>query len=478
LSPIHRLPNELLNKIFLFACAENVLTFRATHHAVNIAAVCGRWRLLAISYSSLWSSFQIHLRDDDSTEADTRDGLLPDTNDEDALANSQLETCLDTYLKRSRQQPLTLYIVAEKLRDPEGDPEHPLLSKLVAHSSRWKHLTLDVFSISRYNGTSLRNAVATPSLETLTFVTLTGDEPLVSEWILSAFSLRTLFLSSYLPFSNVTTPGSLDRVSSLTSSVDVEGLFKPLNWFPSLQHLRLHDLGNIRSSSNLTAALPCHCQVPITSLEIDLRAVSKSGNKLDLLGLAMNFLSAPSLSKLVINLHQSQYAIEIHSSFLLICGFIERSRCTLTVLDLKNISIADKYVVDLLKHLRSLVDLTLQDPGAFSSRSRRTVTYPISKGLIESLHAHRPSSLRPSLSPIVPDLRSLVLRVRSKNFDPLSFISTISSRWIPDRDYSKKIGMACLRSVELHLSESFNETDYLPLAPFEKAGMRVVVKGM
>lgn len=130
-------------------------------------------------------------------------------------------------------------------------------------------------------------------------------------------------------------------------------------------------------------------------------------------------------------------------------------------------------IVDLLKHLRSLVELSLEPPYMKSG----SLFYPISRELIESFHAHRISSLRSSISPIVPNLRSLVLKVKSNGFHHTSFISTIFSRWIPDQAYAAKIGVYCLRSVDLHLAEPVSQADYLPLAHYEKSGMRIVVKG-
>ncbi|KIK69388.1 hypothetical protein GYMLUDRAFT_146264, partial [Collybiopsis luxurians FD-317 M1] len=59
LSPIHRLPNELLLQIFRDVC-EDVETSRISRFGLSTApfylsAVCTRWRSLCISHSRLWS---------------------------------------------------------------------------------------------------------------------------------------------------------------------------------------------------------------------------------------------------------------------------------------------------------------------------------------------------------------------------------------------------------------------------------------
>ncbi|KAE9390313.1 hypothetical protein BT96DRAFT_833590, partial [Gymnopus androsaceus JB14] len=56
LSPIRRLPNEILSRIFMFYCKENDLTSRypGGAAALTISAVCTRWRELAISQPVLW----------------------------------------------------------------------------------------------------------------------------------------------------------------------------------------------------------------------------------------------------------------------------------------------------------------------------------------------------------------------------------------------------------------------------------------
>ncbi|KAE9397858.1 hypothetical protein BT96DRAFT_50362 [Gymnopus androsaceus JB14] len=95
--------NEVLQEIFTFACGEDDLNSQIPN-ALGIAAVCGKWRQLAIARPGLWSSFKIDLYGH----------------------SSKLEVHLEAYLTRSGQHLLTMHIIADHI-----DDEHPLLTKLV-----------------------------------------------------------------------------------------------------------------------------------------------------------------------------------------------------------------------------------------------------------------------------------------------------------------------------------------------------------
>ncbi|KIK58221.1 hypothetical protein GYMLUDRAFT_171393, partial [Collybiopsis luxurians FD-317 M1] len=99
LSPIHRLPNELLMQLFTFACSKNNLECKNVN-ALNVAAVCHRWRELALSCSELWSRFEIWIPG----------GYL----DKDDMYMSHAENRLDLFLSRSKSHPLTLTIAADE----------------------------------------------------------------------------------------------------------------------------------------------------------------------------------------------------------------------------------------------------------------------------------------------------------------------------------------------------------------------------
>ncbi|KAE9402711.1 hypothetical protein BT96DRAFT_816091, partial [Gymnopus androsaceus JB14] len=62
-SPIRRLPNETILRIFDYACAINELTSKTlrTMPTLTISSICSRWRALAQSYPDLWSRIRLQL---------------------------------------------------------------------------------------------------------------------------------------------------------------------------------------------------------------------------------------------------------------------------------------------------------------------------------------------------------------------------------------------------------------------------------
>ncbi|KAF9255266.1 hypothetical protein L218DRAFT_884536, partial [Marasmius fiardii PR-910] len=62
LSPIHRLPPEILTNILAYGCgATEHLVYMVLPSVVSFSMVCGRWRELALSTPSLWSNIAIDL---------------------------------------------------------------------------------------------------------------------------------------------------------------------------------------------------------------------------------------------------------------------------------------------------------------------------------------------------------------------------------------------------------------------------------
>ncbi|KIK58204.1 hypothetical protein GYMLUDRAFT_202677 [Collybiopsis luxurians FD-317 M1] len=456
LSPIHRLPNELLARILMLAGQESGLN-STNVDALSVAAVCYRWRQMALASSSVWSSFHIY---------------LPREDEDNEKLDSLLEYRLDLFLERSGQRPLDLSIqVADR------DDEHPLFLNLTESSPRWENLSLDAYnddypSLQSANLSSLKTVCIRVAEE--------WTEPLQLMWITSTKNLSTLSSNMGLPRNKeVNEPlrsfPVMHSVTKLTFCPEEPDFLEPLHRFPNIRYLGLQDLN--MAEADIPAL--SHVILPITSLDILFGppvAVSPH-----LIELAMDILTAPSLSSLMITSKPGMYTAEgqeiLINSLSHIPSFLERSNCMLTQLVLKALPVTDQCVVDVLKHLHALSELTVEDPIAESDYDAPPYLGPISRELIESLHAHRRSSLRISLSPIVPKLRSLVLKAQSTGFDFSSFISTVASRWIPSTYASMETGVACLRSVELHLVQEVDPEDYLPLAPFEASGLRVVVKG-
>ncbi|KAG8952844.1 hypothetical protein FRC03_012008 [Tulasnella sp. 419] len=138
LLPISKLPNELLQQIFLYTCRV-VYRFPSYRAPTNLAAVSWRWRSVTITYPQLWSS----LHSDLGAEV-TR-----------------------LMLQRSKSAPLDLYCSCQS--EIKGDRFFDLLTP---HSMRWRSLH---FFIDNPSGLSL-DFLAGQSLPLLKFLTLPQTE--------------------------------------------------------------------------------------------------------------------------------------------------------------------------------------------------------------------------------------------------------------------------------------------------------------
>ncbi|KAK7060818.1 hypothetical protein VNI00_000551 [Paramarasmius palmivorus] len=125
LSPIHRLPPEVLANIFTI-CGED---FNDIHPikmppAVAVSLVCGRWRSVALSTPFLWSSIRITFRNWEWGQ------------------HEKVARLTETYLSRSKTSPLHLKMDITCIDDGADVDITPALDVLVQNSSRWR--TLDI----------------------------------------------------------------------------------------------------------------------------------------------------------------------------------------------------------------------------------------------------------------------------------------------------------------------------------------------
>ncbi|KAF9077088.1 hypothetical protein BDP27DRAFT_1313118 [Rhodocollybia butyracea] len=157
--------------------------------------------------------------------------------------------------------------------------------------------------------------------------------------------------------------------------------------------------------------------------------------------------------------------------------FVKQSSFQLTTLSIHQLSISDVNLVDILVHLPTLHNLTVNDNGISPECS------PISSDFIESLHGYRTSSLRLQEAAIIPRLRSLrLLNVAATTFSDLLVVEMVQSRWIPTRLHdvgTSALEVDCLRVFTMtfpNRSEVEADGVYSSLAPIERDGMMIVVQ--
>lgn len=132
MSPFQNLTRDVLIEIFIHLSPEGDVPRRPSVFVapLQIARVCSWWRSVAISYSRLWCSIRIGLKDDQPIEG--RNHAVQDL------------MALQEFLKRSNDLPMTLTFVLSsiessfKLRINSG----LYREVLVTHSERWKSLSV------------------------------------------------------------------------------------------------------------------------------------------------------------------------------------------------------------------------------------------------------------------------------------------------------------------------------------------------
>ncbi|KAJ7473782.1 hypothetical protein B0H11DRAFT_1336122 [Mycena galericulata] len=129
LAPIRRVPTEILAKIFV--CYADLMNYDAPSSttATNVRGgvwilghVCGRWRVVALTTQTLWSSFAFN--------------CSPKMRDASSLA--------EEFLVRSGNRPLSVNFScahhdSDSMQDPIiGDPCRDIFDALLARSRRWE----------------------------------------------------------------------------------------------------------------------------------------------------------------------------------------------------------------------------------------------------------------------------------------------------------------------------------------------------
>ncbi|KAF9071261.1 hypothetical protein BDP27DRAFT_1322624 [Rhodocollybia butyracea] len=458
LSPIRRVPNEILCQIFLYSCGENDMN-NERPAALIISSVCTRFRELAISYPALWSNLKVFFPAGEVYDFDT--GEIIQNPLEVLEQETKLSSLIQLHLDRSKNHPLALDLDIAGRVSP---PEHPSVQLLTRESSRWKYLVFRGIAFDMDHG-----RLSFPSLESVDFDrglvawrTDTPEEFLLAPNINDLRFHNEIANNRVLKFSD--TWKSLVHLKYPTTP-SFSSFWRVLELCPMLGSLTLEgwNTGRITIPSHLPRTLPT-----LSSLTVINNGFDELGDSLQCI---LSLLTTPNLSELVLEQTNEETVDCPHQPFPHIYQFFERSQLrSLTSLVMHGLYISGHDMVELLLKVPSLKILSIH-PDLINGMAN-----PISKSFIESLHAGRRSAFRDSVEPLVPKLRELTLKVTAQRFDPPSFVDTIASRWLPDETSARELGLVCLRSVELHLPGPVDAKPYERLKQFDKAGLRIVVK--
>ncbi|KAJ8093474.1 hypothetical protein PM082_020331 [Marasmius tenuissimus] len=446
LSPIRRMPPEILLSIFKFACNENELHYQyELPEVVVLSMVCGGWREMAISTPALWSNLEITFTSDKSK-------------------NRFLHNWTKIFMKRSSHSPLdiTLNFPSYHL-SPKG--LRPL-DTLVRNCGRWRNMSIFLSPPFFPNSSFDPIRAKVPLLQSLEFrddSEETSTEMMPPLRCLSvAPSLHTLRISpNLLDPDELTIPWNQIRVLSLHNvhSIDAMAFLEKCS---SVVELELFHVGQGHP-------LVGH-MVSDTITSLSLVNIIEEEDVDDFLA----YTTLPNLTHLRINAVDDDDVESIWRDWDTdaLTEFLDRSACNLTVFHLTRAPVDDDQILSVLKLMPALQCLHIEETP---DDDDRIITQAFLEGL--TVDPGCSSLLYPTTTPLVPDLAELKLGISADLWEDgaavqEAFLKMLSSRWLPgDSSPTTEVPTVCLQTVEIVVSSKESLQVLEPLNCFKDAGM-------
>ncbi|KAF9065655.1 hypothetical protein BDP27DRAFT_1450122 [Rhodocollybia butyracea] len=449
LSPMRKLPNETLLRIFKHVCEDNHLQcypwielyypFSRISHpntmssraltylpTMAIGSVCSRWRALALSSPTLWANLTVEICTVKGSQVEHLTGFIDN---------------VTLYLERSGDWPLRLSLIIRG-----NGEEIPSLIQIKRHAWRWKTLKYqeDCFLTGKRIFSQLRFPL-------LVELDLGGwgshPEPDVLDCFEFCPKLRALTVTWPWPASKVPY-NQLDYINF------GHGQSKT-GWMEALRicsHLKSFEMGgyNLEEGGLGTCA----------NANVASFSLATASNSTDTV---LSSLNLPSLNNLVLDGPGGSWRTDTFISF------VSRSSCTITTFALHRISVSDLDLIAAFRVMPALLHFEVNQYGPSEN--------PFTSHLISSLTHHQSTSI-----PLVPKLHSLRLKLPTDAFDDAAFVNMVHSRWFkPGSGLSAEMlakGKGCIRSVVLKFtSREVNAEIYKPLQILDAEGLRVVISG-
>ncbi|KAJ3563821.1 hypothetical protein NP233_g8686 [Leucocoprinus birnbaumii] len=411
LSPILRLPSELLQHIFTFCVpSQKFVSVHQQSAPLLLTSVNHLFRERALAIPQLWSSLSIQ-RNSSGTGFYPHPGLI------------------HLFIKRSAAVPLSWSLedarpsltVVDTNRPPM--PVSQIVELYVPHAERWKHVRIDYGSgwVPNTGLDSLPANSQFPLLETLSIKRgywLDNREISILSRMLTSPCLHGVSWYSQKPYTTLTMPWSQLRQFSINHLVPVREALNIISRCERLEEVEM----NILLPSKIDE------ESPIEILRHDtLQAlkVEAAGDPNILFGL----ITFPSLKRLEITLTQGPRLPPM--SLPLLRQFIDRSSCVLEKFSMEEAQLSSEDLLDFLKFVSpSLIDLSFQhersNAGYINDRILRMLTQPDVHGpnYVEDPH------LRASFDGVLcPKLRNLRLWGVVGSTDGV-LADMLQSRWL------------------------------------------------
>ncbi|KAL0958070.1 hypothetical protein HGRIS_000248 [Hohenbuehelia grisea] len=401
-SPIQYLPVELLSEIFL-RCPSNTLDVSRTPW--TLIQVCKEWSAVALDTPQLWASISLR-----------RDGLRR------VRSVGAVNRLVEVHLNRAKQNLLDLTLDLDALSGV--NEHHPALDILMAHSSRWRSLSVVICIHSFRELASVKGRLPTLRYLDVKFRGYYQDIKPFIDFFETAPALREV--SSMNMLGNILIPFSGIKYLH-GGAVSPSQLYHALRHAHNIIHLAFDSSGfsniiNSASPSQEILSLP-----HLTTLETD------DGYPIT------NFLNTPCLRDLTFIARRS-------AEFDQCTSLLSRSSCSLECLDIASYLMSSADVLTALKCIPTLRQLTLRwmpwlSPVFFNQLAQR------SSGCWLTL---------PSLKSLRIDVEdfdgvSLMHFVESRTCDNLNeklkAVIIDSNRLVPDEDVYASLSALFLRQV-------------------------------
>ncbi|KAL0576981.1 hypothetical protein V5O48_004991 [Marasmius crinis-equi] len=402
LAPVHRLPSDVLLEIFGHLCERNQLdrNYRMLPAVSTLASVCSRWREVAISTPVLWSSFTIDF--DYWAVYHGSDGT------------GTLAELTRLFLERSKTTPLDIGLSFPLDWLTELDLA-PTLDLLHANSSRWRKL--ETF-YSEWIASPRAGLLHTPNLQHLTLITRVPWENNNTTDVLDRFAGCPVLTSVHLdlegPELMLSLPWSQLRIMHL-DNCESQPAFSAITRCSNLQKLTLEGINDDRRPYVGSAI------VSNTITSLSMQGDVAKGREANIA--LVQHLSLPNLSYFeVVNdsIHTPRQEPSYDAMHLV--QFITRSRCSLTSLRLKSVSLTDTEVFSLLCLMPALENLDIGEyPGL---ETNRIITRTFSDHLFLDQRASDTSH-----ATLLPRLAELKLSIHSNGLDEQALSDALTSRW-------------------------------------------------
>ncbi|ESK88365.1 hypothetical protein Moror_14798 [Moniliophthora roreri MCA 2997] len=454
LSPVQRMPTEMLSSIFAFCCEKNELSSPRRLPVMSLSMVCARWRDIVLSTPWLWSKLDVDF--EPSYALPSRNKIL------------SMAQITQLFMQRSQNAPLTWSLDYYHIA-----PILPVLRPLLQNSERWRSISLyvDESLIDEPAFTSISGRI--PMLERLKLYT--GDD--IRHGQLDMFAVApALSMVDCTPMylHNMALPWSQIRNLTLRYSYTPESLFV-LSQCPNLEELKLDRIG-----SELFTERNFEIVAPVTLHKVHtLSIICDAALDGDDFVFAFEFLTLPSLSFIALSsdIGNGWEGISWGERREEIQRFLLRSQCNITSLRMEAPGVDDHQAISFLLFLPSLEALYLQDQeqeyyyddddDSQNRYGRNKVVTPLFLQQLIIRDGHSSGS-----SHFLPRLSNLTLVVHSDGLDVESLCDAVISRWNTDTD----TGVCSLQSVVIEVAgDGACLEKLLALEKLGTAGRRITV---